>query len=277
MGKLTVIKSAPLASIQDRGRIGHRRHAIPQSGAMDFALMCQANRGVGNPDEAPVVEFALMGMRLAAQEETFVAFAGCTAQVNDQACTQPSMLLQPGDVLVLSAPKKVYGYLAVRGALELSPVLGSFSTYLPGGFGGYKGRCLQQGDVLKTLEDNAPTERSMPIIESSAPPSSIRFTEGPEWDHITEKWDTKSFQISPASNRVGIRLVGTPLDCRISEIASSAVIPGTMQLPADGLPLLLMNDCQTTGGYPRIGTILPEDLGTLAQIRPGERVTLFRV
>ena len=97
---------------------------------------------------------------------------------------------------------------------------------------------------------------------------------GPEWDLLKELPYSKSFKVAASSNRMGIRLEGS-LDCDFQEIASSAVVPGTIQLPPNEQPIVLMNDCQTTGGYPRIGKVLDEDLGKLSQVRPGQKITFI--
>ena len=105
----------------------------------------------------------------------------------------------------------------------------------------------------------------------------IQMMKGPEWDVLKELPSSKPFKIDPSSDRMGIRLAGEKLEANFREIASSAVVPGTIQLPHDRQPIILMNDCQTTGGYPRIGKVLDEDLGKLAQIKPGRRLSLVLI
>lgn len=265
MGKLRVIQSSPLATIQDKGRFGYRRYGIPQSGAMDLDMLLFVNRSVGNKQSCPAIEFALLGMHLEAVEKTTVAFIGCTATVNNEVKKVNTVHLKAGDMLRLSAPLGVYAYFSIQGKLLADQVFDSFSTYLPGGFGGFKGRSLKEGDILETSNGKAVKSADLGPIEAS---NRIRFMSGPESELLKEDLHNQAFQIDPSSNRTGIRLKGPKLSCQEREIVSSAVVPGTIQLPPSGLPIVLMNDCQTTGGYPRIGKVVEEDMGKLAQVRP---------
>lgn len=273
MGRVKVIKTGPIATIQDFGRFGYRRYGIPQSGAMDRAFMIAANQQMGNPENYPVIEFALMGMELEAVEETVVSVVGASLKINGQLKGQCEKVLN-GDKISISAPTYVYGYLALGGKMHAKKDFGSVSTYERAGFGGLDGRALQRGDELVTNgkgELNAKAD--VPSRENSVL-HTIRIMKGPEWNLLKELPSFESFQVDGSSDRMGIRLTGARLDCDYQEIASSAVIPGTIQLPADGQPIILMNDCQTTGGYPRIGKVIDEDLGKLAQLKPGKDIKM---
>lgn len=269
MGKLVVIKSGPLATVQDRGRFGLRRYGIPQSGAIDVFKMEFVNRCLGKQKHMPVIEFALMGLKLQASERTAVAFAGCSAKLNGKLCSDFSVYLEVDDILELSPPVDVYGYFTIGGALNLDKVFGSYSTYLPAKFGGIEGRSLKKGDVLESKGEVLLVKTEFTRNEHLAP---IRYMKGPEWKYTTGTLDTEQFQVAPPSNRIGVRLEGLRMECKVKEIKSSAVVPGTIQLPPDGQPIVLMNDCQTTGGYPRLGKVVDEDLGKLAQVRAGNKV-----
>lgn len=267
MGKLRVIKTGPMATIQDKGRFGYRQFGIPQSGVIDFDSMAIANFLVGNPNSHPVIEYALAGMKLEALEDTLVGVSGAEIKSDGQDITHSSIHLLKGNVLELSPPKKMYGYLAVGGLLKANKEFGSYSTYIAAEFGGIEGRALQIGDVLETDGDTLLEHRAVPNeLKSVEEITTIRIMKGPEWSLLQELPTNKVFTIDPASNRMGIRLSGSTLKCDGSEIISSAVIPGTIQLPSNGQPIVLMNDCQTTGGYPRIGKVLEEDMGKLAQV-----------
>ena len=274
MGKLKVIKSSPLVTIQDFGRFGYRRYGIPQSGAMDKEFMVAANRMVGNPDGAPVVEFAMGGLKLVAEERTSVSVVGAPAFVNDGKIEANAIILEKRDVLEINPPDYVYGYLGIGGIINSNEDFGSKSTYLSAGFGGMGGRELQPKDILQSGDP------VLHLVQESVPgrmtnnPEKIRILKGPEWSLLKELPDQKIFKVDPSSNRIGIRLNGN-LACDFQEIASSAVVPGTIQLPSNGQPIVLMNDCQTTGGYPRIGKVLDEDLGKLAQVRSGSKITFI--
>ncbi|MEQ8626223.1 biotin-dependent carboxyltransferase family protein [Ekhidna sp.] len=276
MGRLSVIKTGPIATVQDFGRFGYRRYGIPQSGAMDRQMMIAANQFVGNPENFPVIEFALMGMELEALEETVISVVGASLKVNGQVkgkCEKVSV----GDKVSVSSPMFVYGYLGMGGSIQAKEDFGSVSTYERAGFGGMDGRRLQTGDVLVSngegeisVQVDIPTRENAELV-------TIRIMKGPEWNLLKELPSFESFQVDGSSDRMGIRLTGARLACDYQEIASSAVIPGTIQLPADGQPIILMNDCQTTGGYPRIGKVFVEDLGRLAQMKPGKKVRMVRV
>lgn len=274
MGKLKVIKSSPLATIQDKGRFGHRKYGIPQSGAMDFFSMEMANLLVGNPVEYPVLEFALMGLRLEGLEETKVGIVGSDFRVNSQPFESKNAFLSKGDILEISPPHGVYSYLAIGGLISAKEVLNSYSTYLLGNFGGFDGRSLKQNDILySTGEGNLASHHEE--LEINTVIHEVRCMKGPEWDFMENETEEWNFKINPASNRMGIRLSGTRMPLSINEIASSAVVPGTIQVPANGHPVILMNDCQTTGGYPRVGQVLNEDLPKLAQAKPNSEIKLI--
>ena len=271
MGKLKVIKTSPLATIQDFGRFGYRRYGIPQAGAMDQDFMKAANRMLGNPDEYPAVEFAIGGMKLEAKEQTSISVVGASIRVNG-IIAKSNAILDVGDTLEVSPPDYVYGYMGIGGLLVAHEDFGSRSTYLLAGFGGIKGRKLQSGDILESRDSKLQLSDEHIPSRMAHNPETIRVLKGPEWGLLKELPDVRSFEIDSSSNRMGIRLNGR-LACDFQEIASSAVVPGTIQLPANGEPIVLMNDCQTTGGYPRIGKVIDEDLGKLAQLRSGTKIT----
>ncbi len=278
MGKLKVIKAGALSTIQDKGRFGFRQYGIPQSGAMDIKSMKNANQLVSNKSDWPVIETAIQGIELVALEETVVAVTGATVTIqvnNRQVAMNASNHLQAGDFLCISKPMEgVYSYLGISGRLEANEDFGSNSTYVMAGFGGIEGRVLKQGDILQT--QNAPVFKASSIQTESKTNEIeiIHIIKGPEWKLLKDLPERTIFQIDPSSNRMGIRLLGDPLNIEGEEILSSAVIPGTVQLPPNGIPIILMNDCQTTGGYPRIGKVIDEDLGRLAQLNPMRKVRL---
>ncbi len=278
MGKLRVIKVGPLSTIQDEGRFGYRQYGIPQSGAMDIRALHNVNHLVSNGPGWPVIETAIQGIKLEALEETTIAVTGAitSIEINDQQLPMnTSHQLSKGDILTISKPLDgVYSYLGIGGKLKANEDFGSTSTYLMAGFGGIEGRALKKGDVLETKEgkpfENHVIKREIETKEVE----TIRIMKGPEWKLLKDLPERTIFQVDPSSNRMGIRLIGNPLDMISGEVLSSAVIPGTIQLPPNGIPLILMNDCQTTGGYPRIGKVVEEDMGRLAQLNPMHRLRL---
>lgn len=269
MGKLRVIKAGVLATVQDKGRFGFRKYGIPQSGAIDLEGMRIANQLVGNDEDAPVIEFALAGLSLEVLENTAIGVFGAAIKLNGVLMRESALQTKKGDILEIAAPQLVYAYLAVGGVLVMEKVYASYATYLPGKLGGMQGRSVQKEDVLQTIG-----VRSLhPAPSRQLPDHTIKFMKGPEWEFVTEPFRSKTFEIHEASNRIGVRLKGK-IGASLSEIKSSAVVPGTIQLPPQGDPIVLMHDCQTTGGYPRIGKVLADDLGKLGQLRPSSRIAL---
>ncbi len=268
MARLKVAKSSPLCTIQDKGRHGYRAYGVPQSGAMDLEGMKMANQIVGNDEFNPVIEFALTGIELETLEESIVGVYGASLTINDQLVPENSAYIRSGDLVKLSAPHLVYAYLSVSGLIEADFVFNSFSTYLPGKFGGFQGRSLIAGDEIIAIgKGGLASPKTVKTTDTI-----VRFMKGPEWSSVAQPFQNATFEISNHTNRIGIKLIGAQLSSSISEIQSSAVIPGTIQLPSSGQLIVLMNDCQTTGGYPRIGKVLDEDLGKLAQKRPRETI-----
>ncbi|MEP5612996.1 MAG: biotin-dependent carboxyltransferase family protein [Cyclobacteriaceae bacterium] len=277
MGKLKVIKAAGLSTIQDEGRFGYRQYGIPQSGAMDLAAMRAANELVGNDPHFPVIETAIQGLSVEATEYSIVGLTGAEVSLTvngEQAAMNTTILLTKGDVLTISSPLAgVYSYLGIGGDLVARADFGSKSTYLLAGFGGLSGQRLSKGDVLETKDAPPFQKRSIKKVPlPQAEVQTIRILKGPEWSLLKDLPQRRVFQIDPSSNKMGIRLQGDPIGVDGKEIVSSAVIPGTIQVPSNGLPIVLMNDCQTTGGYPRMGKVIDVDLGLLAQIPAGGKI-----
>jgi len=273
MGKISLLRSRPLVTIHDQGRFGFRKYGIPQSGAVDKDGMHIANGLVGNKENAPIIEFAIGGMSFETLERTAIGVFGAGIKLNGKPLRESAIIAESGSVLEISSPKLVYGYLAIGGKLQLPTSFNSFPTYLPAKFGGIEGRSLRKGDVLQSVG----VEKTCHIPSRHLETHIIKFIVGPEWEALKTPFEAEEYQIDPSSNRIGTRLIGESLECTLSEIKSSAVVPGTIQLPPNGQPIVLMNDCQTTGGYPRIGKVLEEDLGKLGQARVGQKIRFEEV
>ncbi|WP_420317090.1 biotin-dependent carboxyltransferase family protein [Ekhidna sp.] len=273
MGKLKVISTGPLTTIQDFGRFGFRRYGIPQSGAMDKEMMIAANSLVGNPESFPVIELAIAGLKLEVLEPTTIAVIGSELQVNGVVINS-IVDVTKGDQISISSPEFVYAYLGIKGRLTAKKDFGSASTYERAGFGGINGRSIRKEDILVTDSHSSDKVNVQIPKRSFNEVVNVRIMKGPEWSLLKELPESKIFEVDVSSDRMGIRLKGSKLDCDYKEITSSAVIPGTIQLPSDGHPIILMNDCQTTGGYPRIGKVLEYDMGKLSQVRAGREIKL---
>ena len=294
--RLAITAAGALLTVQDLGRRGWRRLGVPQAGALDPGLLRLANRLAGNPDGAPALEFFLSGPSLQALDGPVqLAFAGpftvtlqrgAERQVLD---TWRSLTLQPGDTLRVGQTRgSRVGYVAVAG-LVVAPVLGSASTYTRARLGGVDGRALAAGDHLQvagmaTVADGpAAPERWLrqPPLPSSAP---IRVVPGPQDDHFDAAamaaFVGTTFHVSREADRMGLRLEGAPLQHRPdkgAEIVSDAAVPGSVQVPGNGQPIVLLADGQTAGGYPKIATVVSADLARLACAPVGSPVRFAAV
>lgn len=284
MKSLCVIDPGLLATVQDAGRPGYRKFGVPVSGAMDPNAHRLANFLVGNPDDAPVLEFTLKGGVLSFSSDAVLAVTGAPMplEVGGKSVDMNlSFEVGEGDTLKMGvASRGCRSYLAVRGRLDVPKILGSYSGCISWKVGteinaGTTIFWQDTGGGFSPVE--APKER-IPYYGSRV---TLSLMEGPEWDWISEQ-DRKlltetEFEVGSDSNRMGIRLNGTSLSSTKKQMMSSAVIPGIVQLPPGGKPIILMNDCQTIGGYPRIAKIPDSELWRVGQLRPGNRVRFRRM
>lgn len=294
--KLHITKAGPQASIQDMGRPDHRSSGVPLSGAADQLSHQLANFLAGNPATAATIEVTWGNWEATVLESGWlcVAGAGAGALIN----LEPARIgrlwwLEAGDTLSLPAKKEGFRcYVATPGGWSTPLVLGSRSTCLAAGFGGKEGRLLQAGDHVEHDPDQdhpllhltgRPKWSSPWFVEPTAfwenrVAGNLRYLQGPEWDWWNEYsqtgWMAAPWTVDSRSNRMGLRLKGDasfPPD-REENMWSAPVEAGTVQVPPDGMPIILMADCQTTGGYPRIAQVAAVDLPKAAQLRPGETV-----
>lgn len=269
--------------------MGLRRFGVPVSGAVDSLSHSVANWLVGNPAEAACLEMTLAGAKLEALAEVWVALAGAdmAVSVNKQPAEMwTSLLLRPGDVLAVGLAKAgARAYLAVSGGIDVPLVMGSRSTNLGAAFGGLQGRSLQAGDVLASGPATAGQgQRSLPreLRPAWDQPVTLRALPGPQDDYFEEGMDvffSSRYALSPDSNRVGCRLQGPAVPLALGKpasIISEPLVPGGVQVPADGQPIILLGE-QTVGGYAVIATVLWGDLPRVAQLRPGDTVAFERV
>ena len=300
---ITILKPGVLASVQDLGRHGHRQSGIAPGGALDTLALTLANRLVGNADDAAGLELTLGNCALRFETATRIALAG-----DDFGATLDGVPLWPcwsvpvaaGQTLNLGGANARAGkaglrsWLAVAGGIDVAPVLGSRSTDLKAGFGGHQGRALKKNDRLalglSALDAAQLVHRPFGLREpdgdaaatASDGAMALRVMPGPEYAQFTEAsqadlWNA-SWRVTPQSNRMGSRLAGPALARqRAGDMLSSGVIPGTIQVPPSGQPIILMGDAQTTGGYPRIGVVIRADLWKLAQAPLGGLLRLVHV
>jgi biotin-dependent carboxylase-like uncharacterized protein len=271
--KLEVVRPGFMTTVQDLGRPGHAALGVGRSGAADRGSFRLANRLVGNDPGAAALEVTLGGLVLRASSVTTVAVTGAACPVSPGGMNAP-ITLWPGDELVLgTASAGLRCYVAVRGGIDVPPVLGSRSTDTLGKLGPPP---LAAGMLLPV----GPRPLGFPVVDlapRAALPADpvLRVTPGPrrDWFAAPDELLSTVYTVSPDSDRVGIRFTGPTLArARHDELPSEACVPGSVQVPPSGRPILFHADHPTTGGYPVIAVVEEEDLDLAAQLRPGQTV-----
>ncbi len=274
---IEILRTGSHMCIVDRGRFGLRKYGVPTSGSMDQASAAVANSIVGNDMSAAVLELYMPGHQLKFHCDTYIALSGARTQLqldNRNIYTDSIIKITKGQVLsVGSMTKGCRLYLATYQGIQTAEFLKSKSPLT----GSYD-RSLHKGDQIKILNHpQFPVQKNSNIVPIKIElQKEITAYPGPEW-HKLSKGDQKkilstTYMIDYKSDRMGYRLNGTAIKGDIEEIFSSPVMPGTIQLLPSGLPLILMRDCQTTGGYPRILQVTESDINQLSQRRPGDEV-----
>jgi antagonist of KipI len=292
----TIQRAGFLASVQDLGRTGFREFGVSTSGALDPFALRVANLLVGNDEGAAGLEITLGGLQLRFNDKRIVAWCGGEFDARVGSTLLPaghSAFISTGEELKFNHPRTgCRCWAAISGGIDVPIVLRSRSTDLRANFGGLDGRALRDGDELalgkfRRLETvaterisswSAPEPWSQPV--SSAP--MLRVVRGADWARFNastlQRFTSESFAVSPDSNRMGARLTGPELrPSNRVELISEAVAPGTIQVPPSGQPILLLGDCQTIGGYPKIAQVITVDLSVAAQLRAGDHVRFSEV
>lgn len=278
---INILRAPPYLAIQDFGRTAHREVGVPRCGAMDRLSLATANAVLGNEIDDAGLEWALGGGTVEFARSCSFAIGGASVEASVggksiEAFT--SVSADAGDVLEIRAFKSGrFLYIAFEGGLETEVLLGSRSTYLPAHFGGIEGRILRAGDRLPC--GSGKRGRSGFAAPSDLCPDrsrrTLRVVPGPQWSLFPEADRTlffnQEYAVSRASDRMGYRLEGESLSASHGLLPSEAVCEGAIQIPPGGLPIVLMADSPTVGGYPKIGAVATHDLGILAQLTPGER------
>ncbi|WP_433011340.1 biotin-dependent carboxyltransferase family protein [Kribbella sp. CA-294648] len=269
MTELTVLETGPLATVQDRGRVGQAALGVPRSGACDQRSYELANRLVGNASGAAAIEVTFGGLVLRAEADVVVAVTG--APCSGVPLNAPSTV-RAGGVLRLGPPRSgLRTYVAVRGGFAVPPVLGSRSTDLLSGLGPAP---LKADDVLPVGCEHGPMPGVdlAPVADPAAGEVVVRVTPGPRQDWFPGgALLGQTYTVSSNSNRIGVRLEGAPLQrLREGELPSEGMALGALQIPPSGLPVLFLTDHPVTGGYPVIAYVTAADLPLCAQLRPGQ-------
>jgi biotin-dependent carboxylase-like uncharacterized protein len=278
---IEVIDGGLLTTVQDVGRYGYQRYGVPVSGAMDVFALRAANRLVDNADGAAGLEMTLLGPRLRFLEPAAVALTG--ADLDARLDGQPlprwqSVKVTAGALLSFGGPKDgTRAYLAVAGGIDVPLVLGSRSTYLRSRLGGVEGRALKGGDVLFTLEGGATriTSRIPPPVYAHH--HALRIVPGPQADRFTpaglQTFLASAYTVTPQSDRMGYRFAGPKIEHLSGpDIVSDGSPLGAVQVAGDGVPIVLMVDRGTAGGYTKIATVISVDVWRLSQASPGDTV-----
>lgn len=291
LSDIYVIEPGLFTTIQDLGRVGYRQFGVPSSGAMDKESLLLANLLVGNKRGEAGLEITILGPKLKFNTNTAIGITGAnmTPIINGREIKMYSTVyVSKNDILEFSNLKEGSRcYFSVRGGFKVDHILNSKSTFTRGNFGGYKGRMLKKGDLLKICKVDSSLQigvRNIPheFTYKHQDISKIRLILGPHYDEFTKKskdtlWGT-DYIISNSSDRMGYRLDGEPLEHKKeADIISSGLTFGTIQVPGKGIPIIVMADCQTTGGYTVIGNVITEDLPKLGQLKPGDKIRFEQI
>jgi len=293
--KVIVARSGFLTSVQDVGRTGFREFGVSAGGALDPFALRVANLLVGNDEAAAGLEITFGGLQLHFQEERIVAWCGGEFDVHVGSTALPvghAALVRAGDELKFGGSEiGCRAWLTISGGINVPIVLSSRSTDLRANFGGFNGRALRDGDVLPLVQKSRSTPAATGISSWTAPHDwvspakhepTLRFVRGVDWNRFSastlQHFMNELFAVSSDSDRMGVRIDGPELKREDNvDLISEAVAPGTIQVPPSGKPILLLGDCQTIGGYPKIAHVITVDLGIAAQLRAGDRVRFSEV
>ncbi len=281
---LIVLAPGLQTTVQDLGRVGFRYLGVAVGGVLDPFALQAGNALLGNRCDAAALEYALVGPTLRAGRELLVVPMGA-AQARLDGVLVPGerpLRLVPGQLLQLGTMRQgARGWLCVAGGIEVPAVLGSRSTDLGAGFGGFDGRALRAGDVLPI---GAPDPAVAALLQELSRQQRVGARWGlaasgdadrpvrvlPHADRDLRDFCAEAWTVSPDSNRMGLRLCGTRMQVEAQDMQLSAGVgPGSIQLPAGGQPIVLLADAQTIGGYPLLGAVIRADWPRLAQARPG--------
>jgi len=301
--KIVIKKAGLLTSVQDLGRMNYLSQAVPLSGAMDSLSAQMANIALGNDANGAVIEFTKGGAVFATKSDVLLALSGDGAYlcINEHRLPSDRPIFIPAETELYLENNRSgsRSYLAVAGGWDVPIALGSRSTYIPAKIGGLLGRCLVENDQLNNIDDLNPAAsaiwRSLQGDKTNYPnwkiahdlflPAdrrTIRVMQAQEFNWFDEPskaaFFSKTYVTGHNSNRMGYHLDGAPMTRVVEdELLSTAVTPGTIQVSNNGGLILLMADCQTTGGYPRIAQVVSVDLPLCAQLNPGDNIRFKKI
>ena len=287
--------------MQDLGRLGFRQFGVSVGGALDSHALRVANLLVGNDESAAGLEITLGGLRLRFVDDRIVAWCGGGFDVrlgSTSVAAGHAALVRAGQELMFNQPKVgCRCWLGISGEIDVPIVLGSRSTDLRTNFGGFDGRALRDGDEIALRKNSKHAQSLVDLLREQrispwSPPHDwsspaqrepiLRVMRGSDWNRFNDvtiqRFTNEVFIVSPDSDRMGVRLEGIELKRNHDiDLISEAVVPGTIQVPPGGKPIVLLGDCQTVGGYPKIAHVISVDLPIAAQLRLGDRVRFHEV
>jgi antagonist of KipI len=277
-----------MTTVQDLGREGFGSIGVSASGAADPVALRIGNRLLGNAEGAAALEFTLVGGAFRFDIDTWVAITGSNFGATLDAVPVENwtvLRVCRGQVLRMQSTRSgARCYLCVSGGIDVPLVLGSASTHLLSALGGFNGRALRKGDVLRLGPRRPPPARHLNsrIAENLAPRRRMRVTEGLQGEWFTEAsrraFFETSYRVTETSNRMGLRLDGAKIDFRLQQEMITAGVPvGAIQVPSGGQPVIVFVEQQTTGGYPMIASVIAADLASVGQLRPRDVIEFERV
>jgi antagonist of KipI len=272
---IRVISPGFQTTVQDLGRYGYAHLGVSASGAADALSLRAANLLVGNRPGAAALEMTLVGGAFEFQQDAVAALAG--SEFSPEYPLYTPLRVRAGDVLRCGPTKSgARCYLAVRGGIDVPLVMGSASTHLMTALGGYEGRALKKGDVLRigNAAVRLPARRG---VIAPAMPDALRVTDGPQAGWFGGGFYRAEYEVTEESNRMGLRLRGPALERHEGQMLTEGVSLGAVQVPPEGQPIVLFVEHQTTGGYPKIANVISADLRAAGQLRPRDRVRFERV
>jgi biotin-dependent carboxylase-like uncharacterized protein len=285
---IRIIKPGPQTTVQDSGRWGYQDRGVPVSGAMDQYALRLANLVVGNGEGEAALEITLGGLEAEFAQDSFFALAGAEAVAwlnREQVFSWRRIAAARGDRLTVDCSRKgARIYLALAGGIDVPPVMGSKSTYLRGGFGGYQGRALKSGDLLECGPAGVVGLPGIPpgMIPAYGDQSVLRVILGPQDEAISAEglstFRSSPYVVTQQADRMGCRLEGPRIGHRQGpDIISDGTSFGSIQVPGNGQPIILLADRQTTGGYVKIAGVISVDWPLIAQALPGREIRFATV
>jgi len=287
-----VIKSGIFDTIQDLGRFGFQQYGMPVSGAMDSYALRVGNRLLGNEENEAGIEISTPGLSLEVLNQTVIAITGADFNPtinNSPAPIWEALEVKKGDIISFNQVKNgCYSYLLVAEGIDIPVVLGSKSTYVRGKIGGQKGRPLKKSDIINVGKANQELQNivgrkvsaiNLPTYHEE---NEIRVILGPQYDYFTKDglytFLNSFYEITANSDRMGYRLKGPEIENKNgSDIITDGIPLGSIQVPLDGMPIVMLADRQTTGGYAKIATVISSDIDKFAQMKPRNKIKFTKI